>query len=333
MDIKTFLKKCGLLPFVVRVLFELRLIRNSYADYKRYGKYACANVLDNRNGDNLRAKIVMEAHKIEKAFSLPAPRPGFGRKVIPELIHLLEQCAKTEGGSESLAYKKARSVLGQYLLYHEEINFDLGSFGDEILPWADMESDVGGYNEVSRDEWLTRAKSSFKESALSRSSVRSYSGEPISEVTLQDIIRIASKTPSVCNRQTWHTYIVRKKEFKEKVMNLQSGCFGFGDTADFLAVITSDICSFVGAHEKNQSFVDGGMYAMSFLYALHSKGLGACPLHWMVPPRRSQKLRSLLGIPASKNIIMVISVGNLPENIRTAKSVRHEIDEQFTILQ
>jgi nitroreductase len=289
-------------------------------------------VLDNRQGNNLRAKIVMEAHKIEKAFSLPSPRSGFGRTVIPELIHLLEQCAATEGGSESLAYKKARSVLGQYLLYHKEINFDLKSFGDEILPWADIESDVGGFNEVSKGEWLQRAKGSFKESALGRSSVRSYSGELILEATIQDVIRIASKTPSVCNRQTWHTYIVRSKELKEKVMNLQSGCFGFGDTADFLAVITSDICSFVGAHEKNQSFVDGGMYAMSFLYALHSQGLGACPLHWMVPPKRSQQLRNLLSIPMSKNIVMVISVGNLPENIRTAKSVRYGIDEQYTIL-
>jgi nitroreductase len=115
-------------------------------------------------------------------------------------------------------------------------------------------------------------------------------------------------------------------------MDLQSGCFGFGDTADFLAVITTDISSFVGAHERNQSFVDGGMYAMSFLYALHCKGLGGCPLHWMLPPRRSQKLRGLLGIPESRNIIMVISVGNLPDNIRTAKSVRHEVEEQYTVL-
>ena len=235
-------------------------------------------------------------------------------------------------GCNELAYRKAQSVLAEYLRYHEQIGYDLGSMKKDILPWVDMHCDIGGYHEITKEEWLEKAGGNFEECALSRSSVRTYDSTPISEEEIKDAVRVARKTPSVCNRQSWHTYIVKSPEVKARLIELQSGCRGFGDTADFMAVITSDIRSFIGPYERNQAYVDGGLYAMSFLYALHYKGFGACPLHWMVPLTRSKELRKLLGMGDFENIIMVISVGSIPDLLRTAKSVRHEVDDQVTFI-
>jgi len=315
-----------------RIHFEIRVVRAFLSDYSRYRKYACASTHQTTAVENLSAMIMMEAHKIEKAFSLPSPRPGFGMLVINGLMEILHQYKDLGCDCEGLAFRKAQSVLAEYLRYHDKIGYDLGSRKEEILPWADMRCDIGGYHETSAEEWLEKAHGNFEECALSRSSVRTYGSNPISDEIIKDAVRIARKTPSVCNRQAWHTYIVKSSEMKLKLMELQTGCRGFGDTSAFMAIITANIRSFVGPYERNQSYIDGGLYAMSFLYALHYKGVGACPLHWMVPSARSKELRALLNMEDSENIIMVISAGSLPPLLRTAKSVRHEVDEQITFV-
>ena len=312
--------------------FEKNLLFSSFLDYLHYRKYACVTINKSKTAENLASMMVMEAHKIEKAFSLPAPRPGFGVAVIKGLIKMLKQYEELGSDCEGLAYKKAKSVLAEYLRFHEQIEYDLGSLKEEIIPWADMHCDVAGYHETSKADWLKKAIGNFESCALSRASVRTYDSAPISEETIKDAIRIARKTPSVCNRQAWHTYIVKSPEIKEKLIELQCGCRGFGDTSDFMAVITTDSRSFVGPYERNQAYVDGGLYAMSFLYALHYKGVGACPLHWMVPPAHSKKLRALLKMGNFENIIMVISAGSIPDRLRTAKSVRHEVGDLVTFL-
>lgn len=315
-----------------RIHFETRVARAFFSDYTRYRKYACASTQQTSDLKNISAMIMMEAHKIEKAFSLPSPRPGFGFLVIRGLIKILQQYQDLGYDCDGLEFRKAKSVLAEYLRFHDRIEYDLGTIKDEIMPWADMNCDIGGYHEATTEEWLKKAHGNFEQCALSRSSVRAYGSSPISEETIRDAVRIARKTPSVCNRQAWHTYIVKSLEMKEKLVELQTGCRGFGDTADFMAVITTNIRSFVGPFEKNQSYIDGGLYAMSFMYALHYKGIGACPLHWMVPPERSKKLRELLGIQESENIIMIISAGSLPPILRTAKSARHKVDGQITFI-
>lgn len=315
-----------------KVSFEAQVAMAFFSDYWRYRKYASVSVQETTTVENLSAMIMMEAHKIEKAFSLSNPRPGFGVLVIEGLIKNLCRYKGLGYDCKRLAFRKAQSVLAEYLRYHEQVGYDLGTIKKDIFPWADMNCDIGGYHETTVAEWLEKAHGNFEECALSRSSVRAYSSESISEETIKDAVRIARKTPSVCNRQAWHTYIVKSPEMKLKVTELQSGCRGFGDTADFMAIITTDIRSFIGSYERNQAYIDGGLYAMSFLYALHYKGIGACPLHWMVPLVRSKELRALLNMRDSENIIMVISAGSIPALLRTAKSVRREVDEQITFL-
>jgi nitroreductase len=318
--------------FRVKLYFETRLINTAFSDYWRYRKYACMATDDTATLENLSAMIIMEAHKIEKAFSLPHPRPGFGVSVITGLIRMLKQYKADGCDCEQLAFRKAQSVLAEYIRYHDQIGHDLGLIKAEILPWADMQCDIGGYHEMTREGWLEKARGNYEDCALSRSSVRTYGPDAVPNEEIMDAVRIARKTPSVCNRQAWHTYIVKSPGMMAQIMELQAGCRGFGDTANFMAVITANIRSFVGPYERNQAYIDGGLYAMSFLYALHYKGMGACPLHWMVPPERSSVLRLLLGIKDSENIIMVISAGSLPSLLRTAKSVRHDASEKITFL-
>ena len=53
------------------------------------------------------------------------------------------------------------------------------------------------------------------------------------------------------------------------------------------------------------------MFAQSLLLALHSLGLGACPLNWAAEPEADDGIRIGLNIPESELIIQLMAVGHL----------------------
>ncbi len=327
-------------PFLYKVFLwiqrgpvsDVGILKAYISDYRSYMRYSYHYNDLGVDNDNLVAVIMKYAHSVEKGFSMPEIRPGYGEAVIHELISQLEKYTKSGFDQSSVAFRKAQSVLDEYIRYHDGIEYDLGELKKRILPWTKMAGTIGGFIELSEKEIFDKAKGDFESCAFSRCSIRSYSPEPVPDEWIRDAVRIASKTPSACNRQCWHTYIVRAPELKEKVLALQNGNRGFGDRADFIAIITADMRSFTGAGERYGTYIDGGLYAMSFMYALHYKGIGACPLNWMVGPSTDRKLKKLLNLNDSENVIMMISAGQVPEKVRVAKSVRKEVDEQLTVL-
>jgi nitroreductase len=69
------------------------------------------------------------------------------------------------------------------------------------------------------------------------------------------------------------------------------------------------------------------MFAMSLLLALHSLGLGACPLNWSMEKGPDMALRRTAKIHDEDAVIMLIAVGHLPEVLRVAQSPRKNLDE------
>jgi hypothetical protein len=71
-------------------------------------------------------------------------------------------------------------------------------------------------------------------------------------------------------------YSVSNDTAIEQVLALQNGNRGFGHLAKRVLIVSADLHAFIGPIERNKAFVDGGMFAMSLLYALHRLELGAC---------------------------------------------------------
>lgn len=321
---------------VILLLWRIALrLRNRYllfpsfwSDFRRYQRHSSQVAGAKKDRENLAAMIFREAHRLEKAFSLPEIRPGFGVDRINDLTKLLDGYKKAGHPLDDIAIQKATAVLNEYLRFHESISYDLNEeVVESVKKWADSSCTVGGYHEFDREEILSASKGDFESFALSRWSIRSYTDTDISDDIFLDAIRIARKTPSVCNRQAWKAYVVKSEACKKAVLALQNGNRGFGISCSCAIVVTADMRYFVGPGERNESFVDGGMFAMSLLNALHYKGVGVCPLNWMVTPRKDKKLRKVLGISPSENVIMMMVAGNIPERVRVAKSARRNVDE------
>ncbi|WP_372717005.1 nitroreductase family protein [Novipirellula sp.] len=313
-------------------MHEVNLIKVACSDYWRYRKYSFRDKTSSVDLDNLTSVIIKYAHSIEKGFSMPEFRPGFGRSVLEALIVQMAKYDSQGYDHQTLAYQKAQSVLAEYISCHKAIDYDLGEFRDVLMPWVDESSGVGGYTEINGNEMLASAAGDFAACAISRRSVRNYRDKRVNMDDIRDAVRIARQTPSACNRQCWHTYIIRDPEMRANVLALQNGNRGFGHCADFVAVITADMKGFAGAGERHGTYIDGGLYAMSLMYALHYKGIGTCPLNWMVLPSVDKKLRQLLRLSPSENTIMMISGGLILDHFRVAKSARKSIDDQLTIL-
>ena len=192
---------------------------------------------------------------------------------------------------------------------------------------SNTEANLGGVVAIEKKYILSSLKGSFRDLALSRHSVRHFDGCMIPDQEIKEAIETARNAPSVCNRPTTRIYVYSSSEMKEKILSLQNGNRGFGDQASHVIVVASELRCFNGAKERNQSFVDGGLMAMSLVYALHGQGLGTCFLNWSVGARQDIRLRQVISIPASNNIITLIAVGGLPRKFNVAQSNKVAFDD------
>jgi nitroreductase len=328
-----FLKR--ILPKFVQ-LFLCKLLSNfkevkglafeCYRDARDYRLYSSNAFYNSDDAKNLSAMIFMEAHALEKGFSMPEVRLGYGYPRIRKLVGLLNLYRLKGFKLDDLSIRKAQSVLREYAKFHDDKGFDISEISSLISPWIQTESDIAGFLELTKDDLLESSVSSFDSFASSRWSIRNYTEEEVSEDVIRRAIEIAKKTPSVCNRQPWRVYAIKDRSVQTRVLALQNGNRGFGHTASYALVVTSDLKCFVGVTERNEAYVDGGMFAMSLLYALHNQGVGACPLNWMVPSSLDVALRSILSIPPNEKVVMIIAVGHIPEKLRVAKSVRYPVE-------
>lgn len=172
-------------------------------------------------------------------------------------------------------------------------------------------------------------KRGFVELAEGRHSVREYASTPVEHDLLDKVYQVAMKTPSVCNRQASRIYQITDPTVIETALGIQGGFRGYA-VPPVLLLITSDIRAFMNENERNEPFVDGGLFAMSLLYALEAYGLAACPLNAMFSHTQDIRTRKLLGVPDCEFPVMYIAVGNFPESVPVCRSTRRTAESVIT---
>ena len=143
---------------------------------------------------------------------------------------------------------------------------------------------------------------------------------------------MAQNTPSSCNRQATRIHLVRDEETKQNVLNLHNGNRGFGHLSDSIILVTAEVCGYASAIERNAAFIDGGMFGMNLLYALHFNQIGACVLNSNFTTQTANELRKICNIPKSEVFVMLILIGRVPESLSIALSKREEISSIMKII-
>ncbi|UII22658.1 nitroreductase family protein [Fulvivirga ligni] len=322
-----------------KVKVSLIAYKNYSYDASRYLKYsAFIKRHDNYSFEELLGRITALYHVLEKGIVMVNRKTGFGKDRVLLLCEYLDKYNRAGFDNENSQYQAALRTLRTYVRIHEEENID--------LDWLETKSLVKLFQRISENKSFNTtgfllkkgedirqaAKGDFASLVYSRHSIRNFSESKVDIDRIESAIRFAQQSPSVCNRQSSKVYILQKKDLVQKALNCQTGNRGFGHLVDTLLIVTSSLQYFNSIGERNQSFIDGGMFSMSLLYALHYCELGACPLNWSTDRQADLALRNVIDIDDEDNIIMMIAVGNIPSELMVASSARKQLKEIIKVL-
>jgi len=304
-------------------------------DFVRVWRYSSA-VLTGNGQAKLAALITMGYHGIEKGLALPDPRPGFGNDAVRTLIRRLERYGAAFGFDENaaVALNALRSYC-QFCLEHHVLSPELlGSVESlaRFVPPDGHQSTAGGTRLVRREEFLEHARINLTEFMESRASVRQFVDREVSMQDIEFAVALARKAPSACNRQSSRVYVLVDRSRIEKALRIQGGARGFGQEVPMLLIATSDLACFQSPGERSQALIDGGLFAMSLIFGLHSLGLVTCCLNWSKTHKVDNEFRREFPIPPQETIIMLIAVGHPKEEYMVAASHRRPVHELIRVL-
>lgn len=336
MSIKTILKRAVpdfFVIFIRKVKNEISLFLSYSYDFKRYVKYSATT--RQNNNKKMVGKIIAHYHVIEKGLSFENMKPFFGLDVIRSLVNLINEYISMGYDTSNVQFLTACSVLVKYKNKHIENGYDVGVINQllnkNIYNYAS--NYLGGSKIVKKSEILNSIDIDFKSFFYNRYSIRDFSNQEVDIKFILESLEIAKKYPSVCNRQSARVYIVEGRNKIDDYLSYQQGTRGFSDKINKLIIVTSDLSVFENANERNQAYIDGGIYLMGLLLSLHSVGLGSVALNWSKSKEQDKKFRRVCCINDNEVIIALVGVGCLKDEVNVPKSERSSVEDILTVIK
>jgi nitroreductase len=149
---------------------------------------------------------------------------------------------------------------------------------------------------------------------LSRQSDRKYSDKPIEKEKLNRIIEAGRMSPSANNEQAWKFIVVTEPELLSKTADAATAKLlkmnSFVEQAPVQIIIVRESPNFsskIGAAVKNKdySLIDIGIAAENICLQAMAEGIGSCMIGWF----DERRIKKLLGIPRSKRVELIITLG------------------------
>lgn len=282
--------------------------------------------------EKMQYTLLRENHVIEKGMSMRNPRKGFGQKKVDALLVRLNKYLKLYGKEDKDFMIYPLSTIKSYIEYTEQHGTNVPELKRQ---YQELETKVGvrdinahaGIEETTKRDILLRCNKDFESLLYSRHSIRYFSDEKIEKSLIVKALELAQRTPSACNRQGWKTHVYSGKD-SINLIKWQGGSVGFEDECKNSILVTANLKAFL-YHEVFQAYIDGGLYAMNLINALHSLGLGSIPLSCGFEYTKLQGLRDF-GIPENEVPIVIIAYGKLPECFSYATSSRKDISKTNT---
>jgi nitroreductase len=274
-------------------------------------------------------------HRLEKSMSFNNRNPSSGWNDAKKLAEICE----TPGKRVTFNQVVALSVLKKFVNSTEdvfgfkaEIERIIDKFEEECASYEPKgEGSFGPGTEEVNISILESARLNDPESFFySRRSIRSFSSERITKDDVIRAITLAKSAPSACNRQAWHVYYISNPSIVKDVLKLQNGNRGFGSEVSDLLIIAGDLKAFGTAQERNQVYIDSGIFGMSLMFALHSLGLASCALNWGTLPKDDKSLRKTIPLEDSHTVSFMLAVGKPKENNIVCASTRVPTDSILT---
>ncbi|HEX3044771.1 MAG TPA: nitroreductase family protein [Bacillota bacterium] len=174
----------------------------------------------------------------------------------------------------------------------------------------------------------------FSDLVKMRQSVREYSDKPVDQYKITRCLDAARLAPSACNYQPWTYLVVDEPQLKDEIAK---NTFGTQDSvpinrftlqAPVLILILTEKLKFASRikgffnPKPYEFYIDIGITASYFCLRAVEEGLGTCTLGRF----DERKIKTLLNLPSSKKIALIISVG-YPKSNEIRPKVRKRLDQ------
>ncbi len=311
---------------ILRLLIEVaKEIREFYYDAISYARY---NIVGLRTPDKERliSQILLISHSLEKGMCFINKKSNWGEAKAKNLLCLIN---KYEHYGRDEYYRLGLNVLYKYLL-------DKDSSKEKVLVDGIKAITTKYKTLLSPKEYGVRRvgeckafdKKQIIEFFSTRASVRFYKEENVSTDDIINAYEIAKLTPTACNRQTCKVYVYKDETIKKQILDNQLGDQGWAGKAPVLFVITADLSRFCGTYEHSQALIDGGLFAMNFVWGLHLNHIASCFKMFIREHHLQKRFQQICDIPENE-IPIVLVLGGYYKEEQIMCPMSHRFDNQI----
>lgn len=304
-----------------------------YQDYRNYKKWNYNNPRVKTRAAQ-ESKMLRQTHMIEKGMSLTSPRKGFGQQKIGTLFDMMDQYLKMGYPSDGMPFQDAIEVLNAYVAMQKKLGYENAAMIEKLKSYDEyrIPNLTAGIVHDTQENLMSHVDKPFPEFFYSRHSMRQFEDKAIKIDDVKKAIVIAQKAPTACNRQASRVYLYTDKSTNDALGELIAGNTGFQQEVQNYLVVTADVSAFYDTFERNQVYVEAGLFSMALVEALHYYGIGSCILQNGEYYKKNKKFKAVCkNIPENERIVLFIAIGNYKEKFSYALSLRKNVDDVFII--
>lgn len=277
----------------------------------------------NRNTrDQLLAMIMLNYHSLEKGLSFQVKKDGWGENKAFNLVNLINKFIDLYGHDNRIDL--ALCVLHNYVQdEYSSKEIQLISKIKQLLENNNYLFEVAGIKKVTKPNFNIEFRD-ICEFYETRSSVREFSEESLTNEEIQNVFKLVSTTPSACNRQACSLYTINDAILIKELIDNQLGDQGWCLNARSLFIVTSKQSYYNATYERFEPFIDGGMFAMNVVMALHGQRIASCCKMFVNLPSLEKKVKVIAGIPDSERPIIIILAGHY-KNISSESPLSYKL--------
>jgi len=313
-----------------------RLARAYYYDCRHYYRYSISRGRSEKL--KLISLIMIDTHIIEKGLTMPESRSGFGQERLKTLIENINKYISLYRLGDDEVFHGI-SVVKEYFSFHVDMkdtieeetykSYKLLTHNQKVFDYA-QEVERSEQILTSAEDYFQNSGSNFFLFSSSRRSIRNYAKIAMSDKQIMNALDLSRNTPSSCNRQAVRLHLYKNREKIADILSIQGGNRGFGHLAQCLIVVTYEPAMYFESRERYAGYVDGGMYCMNLLYALHHEKVSSCILNTSHTPEKDITIRKVLNIPESEVIVGMITCGVPTPDFKVAISKRNSLSHFLT---
>ena len=312
---------------------RLKMFSEFYADYRNYKRWNYNNPKVKTRAAQ-ESKMLRQTHMIEKGMSLSNPRKGFGQEKISALFDMMDEYLSMGFPTDGMPFQDAICVLNGYVEEQKKVGYENLKMIEKLKQYDKCRVQGLGAGIVydTKENLMAHADEPFPDFYYSRHSMRQFSSQTVSIEDIRKAIKVAQKAPTACNRQATKVYMYSDEATNRHLGELIAGNTGFDSEVKNYLVVTADVSAFYDTFERNQVYVEAGLFSMALVEALHYYGIGSCILQNGEYKKKNKQFKDICkNIPENERIILFVAVGYYKDKFSYAVSLRKRVEDIFIV--